>query len=815
MPIQSLNKQLDNNQYGAKASHLSKMLAANFPIPAGFAISKEIHAKYLNNTLNEAEFLEDLTNELRKIDSKKFMVRSSAIGEDSNDNSFAGQLESFISEGDVNSIYDNIKKCWNSYNKTNVISYQELTGRELKGMAVLVQTLIDPEYAGVIFTRSHLLHNHLLVEYVQGHGEQLVSGNVTPKQFHYNLENQETIGDWLPILNDGIIVAQKIEQFYKYPCDIEWAYKDGKFYVVQSRPITTPSKEKEIYWSNTNVNENYPDPISPLLYSIARQAYYNYFKNLSKLFSIAESDIRQLESAYSNVIGIHGAKMYYNMSSIHEILSASPFSESLIKSFDNFVGYEEGNKGKSKPASFSQKIGFIKDFFKHNKQLEVNVSAFENMVDQFTSNVQNAISKEELKHNFATFIEIRMHSWKKASLADFYAMTFHGLLGKFCSKYYETLGTGVQNKLIQAIPGIISSKPVLDMHAIIQRIRASKEIYTCFKNETAEGFLNLLKNDSQFTELNKLIESYLTNWGFRCSGELMLTELNYIERPEKFIALLQQYEKMPESNPKEIIEKKHEETIQCIREFRKKIFYTNWYNQFANCRDQYLLGFLIKKAQQGIAARERARLKQALLYFGFKQTIQAIETNFIKENLLDSEGDILYLTYPEITEHLSASSITGGISKAEIELRKEKFKETSAQKFPDDFYTFAGTYTSPDKIIVKSTQTNSEATLKGLCACGGIISGRVKVLQSVLEADKLEKGDILITRQTDPGWVVVFPLISGLIVERGGMLSHGAIVSREFGIPAIVGVENATSLLKDGDEIILNADKGEIILREK
>ena len=112
--------------------------------------------------------------------------------------------------------------------------------------------------------------------------------------------------------------------------------------------------------------------------------------------------------------------------------------------------------------------------------------------------------------------------------------------------------------------------------------------------------------------------------------------------------------------------------------------------------------------------------------------------------------------------------------------------------------------------VSKSESGNSH--LSGLCACGGIIQARVKVLQSVMEAHKLQKGDILVTSQTDPGWVVVFPLISGLIVERGGMLSHGAIVSREFGIPAIVGVEGAVSKLKDNDLVELNAFTGKITL---
>jgi pyruvate,water dikinase len=204
------------------------------------------------------------------------------------------------------------------------------------------------------------------------------------------------------------------------------------------------------------------------------------------------------------------------------------------------------------------------------------------------------------------------------------------------------------------------------------------------------------------------------------------------------------------------------------------------------------------------------RLKQALLYFRFKQVLQRIEKQFIKNGLAKQEGDILFLTYPEISEHLTASSML--IAPRLIEERRSEFLAASALNYPDDFYTSSGTYAAPCEVIEKDKVSVKEGSLTGMCACGGLIEGRAKVLSNVLEAGKLEKGDILVTRQTDPGWVVVFPLISGLIVERGGMLSHGAIVSREFGIPAIVGVDSATTRIKDGDRLILNANTGEITI---
>lgn len=810
----SLNKYLDPAIYGAKGCHLSEMRSAGFPVPNGFAISSDAFIKFHRNSADIDELTKQIALELKIVGAKQYMVRSSAIGEDAEDTSFAGQLDSYLSEANIENIISNVKKCWASYDKENVRSYQNLTGKQLKGMGVVVQELIDPDHAGVIFTRSHLIPDHMLVEYVKGHGEQLVSGNITPKQFHYSIDDGIIKGDFLMGMENGIEIARKIEIFYKHPVDIEWAMKKGVFYVVQARPITTPIKQKNIYWSNTNVNENYPDPISPLLYSVARQSYYHYFKNLSRMFSISNEDIRKLEGAYSNIIGVFGCKMYYNMSSIHQILSASPFSEMLISSFDDFVGYTEGNKANKRTSDLFQKLKFLKEFIQKNRQLEANVREFEQMTDQFTQRVNTSIVFNDAKFTFHEFIEIRMHSWYRASLADFYAMTFHGLLGKFCNKYFDENGTGIQNKLIQAIPGIISSKPVIDMHQIITEVRNNNDVYLKFKELSPADFYAWLKQNKVSNTINDLIHKYLQSWGFRCSGELMLTSSNYIENPESFIALLMQYEKLPERDPEKIIAIKHQEALQTKRAVIKKIWFKYWWFFPFAIFQVGLFKYLMKKAITGISSRERVRLKQALLYFGFKKTINNLEDDLIKKSILKNKGDILFMSYSEIAENIEASAILPASIKEEINNRKNEYQKQSKLKYPDDFYTVNGKYAAPNEVITKSGKESDNKTLSGLCACGGTITGQIKVLETVLEASKLNKGDILVTRQTDPGWVVVFPLISGLIVERGGMLSHGAIVSREFGIPAIVGVDNATQLLKDGDIVLLNADKGEISIRE-
>ncbi len=813
MYILNLNTTLSENSAGAKAFHLSKMMQSGYPVPAGFAILSNAFEDFAENKAAlSSEFLNELEAELKTIGAEKYMVRSSAIGEDGTENSFAGQLSSFISSAQKEDIIAHIYSCWKSYDNENVKTYQDKTGKHLNGMAVVVQTLIEPDYAGVIFTRNPSNETELLVEYVEGHAEKLVSGEVNPSSFTASITSKTILNNTPIPFKEGINQAKKLEHFYGFPLDIEWAIKNNIFYIVQARPITTNAKSKKIYWSNTNVNENYPDALTPLLYSIARDSYYHYFKNLSKLFQIPDKKIAALESSYANVIGAFGCKMYYNMSSIHEIISASPFSETLGKSFDNFVGYTESEKI-TKKIGVGSKLKFVRAVFKFNSKLETTVADFETLALEYSKKVDAAISFDELRLCFHAFIEIRMHSWHKASLADFFAMLYHGILGKYCKKFYGSEAEGIHNKLIQAIPGLISSNPIILIYKIKCAIRKNEIVYEQFKSLSALAFYNWLNDSSNESEIKNLIQDYIDNWGYRCSGELMLTTKNYCEEPEKFIELLKQYDSLPDSDPEELIALKFKERNNHIADFKKRIYTKNGVLFPLSLIQIGILNLLIKLAIKGIASRERVRLKQALIYFKFKQSINKSGIEFQKRNLLNHADDIFYLRYQEIIEHFSTSNLLPITINERITSVREAFEHHKNIQFPDDFSSYLGEYPVAEKLNQQKTANqNLENEIVGLSVCGGIIKGRAKVLSSVMEASKLELGDILVTRQTDPGWVVVFPLISGLIVERGGMLSHGAIVSREFGIPAIVGVENATQKLKDNDLIILNADTGEITI---
>ncbi len=266
-----------------------------------------------------------MTNRLSELTGNQLIVRSSAIGEDADDFSFAGQLDSFVVDNNLNSVIKGIINCWQSIGNKRVEAYQNISGNKLNEMGVVIQQFAEADYSGVLFTQSPKNKNHTYTEFVKGGAEPLVSGKVTPYSFSTN-GNSEIIEKMEIPFNHKILIenAMLLKDNFKKHLDIEWIYKRGEFLYVQARPIKNADKEK-VYWTNTNLKENYPTPVSPLLYSIARDSYYHYFKNLSKILQLGKESIRSLEYDFSNSVGVFGNMIYYNMTSIHNIIAASPY----------------------------------------------------------------------------------------------------------------------------------------------------------------------------------------------------------------------------------------------------------------------------------------------------------------------------------------------------------------------------------------------------------------------------------------------------------------------------------------------------------
>ncbi|MBM4002561.1 MAG: hypothetical protein FJ295_04625 [Planctomycetes bacterium] len=821
-----------------------------------------------------------------------WIVRSSAIGEDSLDAAFAGQLDSIPGIRTEAELRDAIVACWASYWSPRVIYYQQTRGVTLRGMGVIIQQQIASRISGVLFTespcRTHDRETALLVEYCFGAGELLVSGQVNPGRLSIDRgtricqrlakpEQKEDGCDELLFRQTERLAtaALDLERLFGAPQDIEWTIDpDGQLFFVQSRAITTtlPARSAPplapvvtgrggaplVHWSNANVNENFPDPICPLLYSIASAGYYHYFRNLALAMGISRRRVRAMEHSLRNIIGVHGARMYYNLSHVHDCLRLAPFGELLAGWFDNFVGADNDSPVVSddpsidgatlvKPLAVTGKMPersdlasaspadsprrpFWRPLFEatrvawrmvwHFSFLSRRVASFERTADTFAESTRaDALAKRsllELRNDLAHFMDIRCHRWLNASLADSAALLSYGLLKRLVQPELSPDEQGLHNSLLKGLRDVVSSAPIVELWELSRSIRANdawRELM--ITRDAPELWLILQSGDEQYSGLRRAADAYLEKWGFRCSGELMLTVPSYQERPESLLTILRAYVASDRESPHDRLRTQELERTAMTHELLGRLRNNRRRSWLARRGRAWLAGIALRWAHASIAYRERARLKQAMLYSRCRRIVLEIGARLVNHQHLSRPADIFYLTVGEILELLSGGAMFPDQIGASATARRRWHCELSNSTPPDSFRLPEGEYLSSRQGptgMNRSPDTHQAHTpLAGVGACGGRVSGRASILTDVTQCEKLCEGDVLVTRQTDPGWAPVFFLIKGLVMERGGMLSHGAILAREYGIPTVVGVHDATRRIGQGEMIQVDGDRGVVL----
>jgi phosphohistidine swiveling domain-containing protein len=333
-----------------------------------------------------------------------------------------------------------------------------------------------------------------------------------------------------------------------------------------------------------------------------------------------------------------------------------------------------------------------------------------------------------------------------------------------------------------------------------------------FKTAESEDIWTTLRSDVRFAGFLQELENYLEKWGFRCSRELMLTVKNFQEDPRGVLSLLKNYVELDGESPVAALQRQEEERLTetrrvlcCLRK-RKFKKYLPWPHEGT------VLKLVLRWTQAAISLRERARLKQSLLYSRCRRVMLRLGDKLTLKGLLHRPEDVFFLTHHEVSALISGIDMFPYSVGALIDFRKREHTKLCAMRPPDTFVLKEGTYL-PLNTNVKGQeqdgqQGNLERVMAGTGACGGSVTARATVLSDVMESGLLRAGDILVTRQTDPGWAPVFFLVSGLVMERGGMLSHGAIIAREYGIPTVVGVQEATRKIRSGQTLSVDGDTG-------
>jgi pyruvate,water dikinase len=576
-----------------------------------------------------------------------------------------------------------------------------------------------------------------------------------------------------------------------------------------------------VSWSNANVNENFPDPISPFLYSIASLGYYHYFRNLGLAFGVSRRRLTLMEPSLRAIIGVHGARMYYNLSSIHAVLRMAPFGEALAGAFNRFVGTD----GSAPPPRGA--VGWASRRGRLSQALEVarivvctawqylffrrRIEMFERTADEFVARTRPEMlagrSLSELGDDLQAFLTIRFQRWKNASLADTAAMVSYAWLEHSLRGLGE--GVSLHNRLLRALPGVPSSQPPVRLWALSRLIRADEGLRELFASRPASAILDAVRSDLRFSAFLEAFDRFLDEWGFRSSAELMLTVPSLQERPEPAIDLLKQYAACDGEPPEAAMARQAVERVADTTRVYRTL-------RFRSPLRAIWIRVVLRWTQLAVCYRERARLKQALLYTRCRRVAMAIGDLLARSGAIATRDDVFMLTWQEVEELVTGRAMFPYSVARLVELRQGEHERLSAMRPPDAMplgegeYLPQSTVRQPAGAPPSGADTSSE--MRGTSACGGTTTARAAVLADVSESQRLGRGDILVTRQTDPGWGPVFCLISGLVIERGGMLSHGAILAREFGLPCIVGVKDATRRIPHGAIVTVDGDRGTCVI---
>ena len=864
--------------YGGKASQLAELMRLGAQVPPGVALHAEFFEELARvcgigdalETLRLEPSLERITDTARQLivdadddityfeplfealDSvpKPWIVRSSAIGEDGAQGSFAGQLESIGGVTTHTELVQALKACWASRWSTRVLSYERALKRELQGVGVVVQSEITSKVAGVVFTRSPLSFDSLMIEYCDGPGERLVSGEVNPVRVsverqgaRFDVQERGDIPECLePSVEAELISslqreALSLEARREEPLDLEWVMDENhELYFVQMRPITVLKAQDKsgpgarVVWSNANMNENYPEPVTPLLASIATKAYHHYFEGLGRAFGVEESRIEMMQAPLRHLVGVHGGRLYYNLTNIYAILQAAPFHSYLIPYWNQFIGVEDGLAEDEpefradtvdvqiRPHAFRETLKMLRSTLGWVRSLEARIERFEGRVDDFARRCErralSEASMSDLVVSFRAFLKIRFEYWTDAALADAASTVSFGLLRAVLNGLDTVQDPAtVARELLEGGPPVESGKPIEALWDLSREIRRENDWLTLF-DESPDVILDAL-NEGECPGLKSQFDICVDRWGFRVSGELLLTKPSLDEDPVQAITLVKAFVALGDEHAPATIQQARQERAEAKLAVLGESF-GSALRRATSLRWRALLRS-VTAVQKSIGYRERARLKQSLLYNRFRRLVLEMGDRLVRARHLGSADDIFYLRFEEIDDLAGGHTLYPQTLASVIESRRDAHARAYQDEPPNTVVLREGEHYQPSSKGSKKGNASAESAgdvLSGTGACSGRVEGTARVLMSMAEAARFQKGDILVAKQTDPGWGPLFVLAGGLVLERGGLLSHGAIVAREFGIPAVVGVEGAFSSIADGARLEVDGDDGSVSLLE-
>lgn len=787
-------------------------------------LSGEIR-RIIAGTTIPADISEEITGHLSRLGEKAaYAVRSSATAEDLPTASFAGQHDTYLNIIGKEDILKHISKCWASLFTERAVVYRLQNGFGHRNiyLSVVVQRMVFPQAAGIMFTADPVTSSRkvLSIDAGFGLGEALVSGRVNAdtykvrsgkiidkkisskklavyatrdggtKEHEIEPERQDR-----PVLTDEQILqlerlGRNIEEHFGRPQDIEWCLADSTFYIVQSRPITAlyPIPEandgdNHVYVSVAH-QQMITDPIKPLGLSFyllttpapMRKAGGRLFVDITRHLASPDGAAKIIDTLGQSDPLIKDALM------------------TIVKRKDFIKSSPAGNKVQSLINSDKVMSWDYLAQFENDKVIVAGlIAGSQTSIEGLKQNIQTKSGTDLFDFILEDLQQLKMMMFNSQSLDVIMVAQYAS--SWINDKMNEWLGEkNAADTLSQSVPNNITSQMGLELLDVADVIRHYPEVIDYLQYVRDDNFLDELVKLDGGQEARDAIHAYLQKYGMRCVGEIDITKPRWSEKPITLVPMiLSNIKNFEPGAAKQIFEqgrdaasKKEQELLERLKQLPDGELKAQETKR------------MIDLIRNFMGYREYPKYGMVNRYFIYKQALMTEAEKLVNANVIHEKEHIYYLSFEELHEVVRTHKLDRHI----VSQRKEEYRSYEKLNPPR-------VITSDGEIIKGKYQRENlpAKAIIGLPVSTGIIEGRARVILNMEDAD-IGDEDILVTTFTDPSWTPLFVSIKGLVTEVGGLMTHGSVIAREYGLPAVVGVENATQIIKDGQKIRINGTEG-------
>ena len=691
----------------------------------------------------------------------EYAVRSSGTNEDLTGSSFAGQYDTFLNVKGCANLFAAIQKCADSAYNERVKAYAKSRNIDISvsKMAVIVQRMADSEKSGVAFSVDSVngLDKLILIEAVSGLGDKLVGGRVTPDTYAYNWY-EETVTKY----NGGVLTREEVKKlaetvleiqvFYGFPVDVEWAITGDTVHILQSRPITTISyKSIPHEWTTADFRDG---GVSSAACKTLMASLYGLVFNASFLNSLKTVKLLS-KNENGSIYHVYFSRPYWRLTIEKDCFSKLPgYVEREIDEDMGIVPTYEGDGviTKTTPASLWRGLKTLPALGRHIRKMERKANG---KINDFLERFR-AVDDIDLSAKSPD----ELHGiWVNFIKNDYYESEYTYFSYIFCNMILSTL---FKDKIKKFLP----PNETVNLMTGLSDLSHMRPIYEMW---------DMSRRAYGEKEFDEFIEKYKHH----SQRELDISYPNWDETPDVVRGTTADFAKLDESqNPKILGEKQRRKYLDTLAKVPRKLR-----------KD-------VERLRRFLRLREEFRDISTKSYYLIRRLTLALGKAWEREGILKSAEDIFFLSVSDI----------------ENKAVDNAFKN---RKYYLSFVNFKNPGELGNRYILQKTQNSGTQILRGIPCGGETVTAPARVIKDIHDAGRLRQGDILVTQCTDPAWTAVFSKLSGVITETGGMLSHAAVVSREYGLACILTVRDAASIIKDGDVITMDCKTGEIFRRQE